>query len=354
MKESIIVKEKITLSNIGICYNYIKNKLPPEEICIIIHNSFDELYENIKNKKIEDKCIEFMKFRQKLNSYFINEYLSINNDYVTLNSVQDYFDCAFAFLFFKNKFKLIPINEIVDDEFYFAILPFVIDKIEFPSMFNQDILESFLLKNRKKIKLQRRNFLSNLMNCAKEFIYDVINTLLNHHKSIPSWTEIDKVIKRNKIKYLRNVANVSAFYQKIMSKQRTIDNKFIIYRGYDIDENENVLIDRKIRLQDANKSFSFTANLKVAEMFSTYKTNESMEEGSTTYDDRITLVSLFIDKEISYKYQIKSNRKHIVAKFEINEEDIIITPFSTSTIECEVFAIPDNAKLIRYNIVHSS
>jgi hypothetical protein len=354
MKESIIVEEKITLSNIGICYNYIKNKLPPEEICIITHKKFNELYKNIKNKKIEDKCLEFMKFRQKMISYLINDYFSIDNDSATLNSMLGYFDCSFSILFFKNKFDLTPINEIIDDEFYFALFPIIIDKIEFPSMFNHDISQSYLFKNRRKIKLQRRNFLSNLMVCSRLLIHEIITSLTNYHKSVPSWEVIDKEIKKNKIRYLLKVANINSYNEKMMNLQKTKNNKFIIYRGYDIDASEDVLIDRKIRLQDTNKSFSFTTNLKVAEMFSTYKTNESMDEVITTYDDRITLVSLFIDKKISNRYQSKSNRKHIVAKFEINEEDIIITPFFISTTESEVVAIPDNAKLIRYNIVHSS
>jgi hypothetical protein len=139
-----------------------------------------------------------------------------------------------------------------------------------------------------------------------------------------------------------------------MNKSKNNDNKYTIYRGFDIDANEDVLINRKIRLQDANKSYSFTANTDVARMFATYKNLIPDENDVTTYEDRLNLVSTFVDSEEIESYRTKSNRKFIVAKYKIDERDIIFTPFETSTTECEVFALPDNAKLVRYEIVYSS
>ena len=344
----------MTTTSISICYRYVRNQLPPEEICLLTHKLFNDFYAKVKNKQIDDKCLQFMLFRQKCFTYISNEYFTNETDSETMNSLFDYFDCSLSVLFFKNKFNLLPINEMIDDEFYFALLPFVIDRIEFPSIVNKEITDSLSLRNRAKIKLQRRNFLANLLLCSRDFVNAVMTSLLNQYKTIATFVEINKWMKKNKSAYLQNVANLTARNEKLFLKNRIKTNKFIVYRGYDISGNENVIIDRKIRLQDANKSFSFTANSTVAKMFATYKSSNRKNIDSTTYDDRITLVSSFVNQELVKSYQIKVNRKHIVAKYEIDEEDIIITPFSTSTTECEVFAIPDNAKLVRYCIVHSS
>lgn len=343
-----------TPSTISICYTYVRNQLPAEEICFLTHKLFNEFYAKVKNKKVDDKCLQFMLFRQRLISYISNEYFTNETDFETMNSLVDYFDCSFAIIFFNNKFNLSPINEIIDDEFFFALLPFVIDRIEFPSIVREEIANSLTLNNRKKIKLQRRNFLANLLLCSRDYVDAIMSSLLNQLKAIPTFSEINRFMKRNKSAYLRNVANVTARHEKMFLKNKTSNSKYIVYRGYDISANENVIIDRKIRRQDVNKSFSFTANSAVAEMFATYKTMNRTDAESTTYDDRITLVSSFVNPELIQGYQSKTNRKHIVAKFEINEEDIIVTPFSTTTAECEVFAVPDNAKLIRYSIVYAS
>ena len=142
--------------------------------------------------------------------------------------------------------------------------------------------------------------------------------------------------------------------EKMMNKQKNVDNTYTIYRGYDIDVNEDVLINRKIRLQDANKSYSFTANTDVAKMFATYKNLNVDSTEETTYEDRLNLVSSFIDSDEIENYRTKLNRKFVVAKYNIDEKDIIFMPYQTTTTECEVFANPDNAKLVRYEIVYSS
>jgi hypothetical protein len=343
-------------SDIGTTYSYIEQVIPPEEFKILVRKAFLNFYCSVKNKKAEDKCIQFMLFRQKFASYVINESFGDKADNSILNSVIDYFDCTLSIIFFSDVLNLKPAHEFLDKEFYFSMLPFVVDRIEFPSIVKDEIITSFNFKNRSQVLLQRRNFLGNMMICAREFLNQAIEKLAEHHQRIPSFIEIEKVInhKKNKKNFLLNVGESTAHYQKLMSKQRISDGKYIVYRGYDIDEKEDVLINRKIRLQDANKSISFTANSIVATMFSNYKRSEiSEDEYATTYDDRLTLVGSLIGKEKIAPYMQKEGRKHILAKYELDESDIIITPFSTSTIECEVLAIPDSARLIRYQILHA-
>jgi hypothetical protein len=344
-------------SNISIAYSYIEQMLPPKAFNVSVHKAFLDFYASVKNKKIEDKCIQFMLFRQKFAGYVINEAFEGEKDYTTLNSVYDYFDCSLSVVFFADDLGLKPTHEVLDSEFYFSMLPFVVDRIEFPSIMKDKIIASFNFKNRSQIRLQRRNYLANMMLCSREFVNQVTSKLAEHHKRIPTFVEMEKVInhKRNKNNFLLNVANSTAHFEKLMSKQKIAGGKYIVYRGYDIDANEDILVGRKIRLQDANKSISFTANTIVATMFSNYKRSEIAEqEDATTYDDRITLVSSLVGKDKMIPYKRKESRKHILAKYELDEEDIIITPFSTSTPECEVLAIPDSARLVRYKILYAS
>ena len=341
-------------SVIEISYKYIRNRITPKDMCSITFTFFNNFYEENRKKKIEDKCIEFMIFRQSCIGYIIEHYLSNETDKITLNSLVDYFDCSFSVLFFKNKFELKPINEIIDHEFYFSLLPFVIDRIEFPSMFKNEIIESLKSNDRLRINLKRRNFLSNLLLFSRDFVNHVTIELANQNQYVPTYVEITKTLKKNKSIFLNRVASINDKHEKYLSKQRINKNKFIVYRGYDIDKSEDVLIDRKIRIQDANKSCSFTVNSEVAKMFSKYKTFNQSKSLTTTYDDRLTLVSSFVDNSLIKNYQCKLNRKFIFAKYELDEKDIIITPFSTTTTECEVIAIPDNAKLLRYCIVNVS
>jgi hypothetical protein len=196
-----------------------------------------------------------------------------------------------------------------------------------------------------------------MMLCARKFVMQVSEQLLNVNTRIPSFLEIEKVLnhKKNKQYFLMRVADSTASNEKYFSKQKIACGKYVVYRGYDIDSNEDVLVDRKIRIQDTNKSISFTANTVVATMFSNYKrTKISQDEDATSYDDRLTLVGSIVGKDKMLPYEKKISRKHILAKYELEEKDIIITPFSTSTTECEVLAIPDNAKLVRYTIIHAS
>lgn len=356
--EELRNSNEIDESNISKSYSEIKIKIPPKEICLILSQEFEKFYCTIKSKSIEDKCISFQLFRRQCHSMIYNMYFNINlngNDYYIQNSLFDYIDCSLSMLFFRNQFDLHPLNTIVDNEFYFALLPFAIDRIEFPSIVKDEIQASLKMNNRLSVTLKRRNFLANLMIVSRNYVMQVIEQTVNHHKRMPSFFEIEKICRKHKSQYLNSVCNKTSQIEKMMNKQKNDDNTYTIYRGYDIDATEDVIINRKIRLQDANKSYSFTANTEVAKMFANYK-NRTIDDDddATTYDDRVNLVSSFIDLNKIDCYKNKSNRKYVFAKYKIDEKDIIFMPFQTTTTECEVFANPDNAKLIRYEIVYSS
>jgi hypothetical protein len=281
-------------------------------------------------------------------------YLNQNdNAYYIQNALYDYIDCSISMMFFGNQFEIYSLNKRIDNDFYFALLTFAIDRIEFPSLVKDEIKASMEINNRLGIHLKRRNFLANLMVGSRNYVIQIIEKTADQYKRIPTLIETEKLCKKYKMQFFNFVCNRTSQIEKMMNKHKNEDKTFTVYRGYDIDENEDVLINRKIRLQDANKSYSFTANNNVAKMFANYK-NLTIDIGGTTYDDRVNLVSSFIDLKKIESYKTKSNRKFVVAKYKIDEKDIIFMPFQTSTTECEVFANPDHAKLIRYEIVYSS
>ena len=348
---------KVEESIISKSYSEIKTKIPPNEICSILSEEFDRFYFSVKKKSVEDKCISFQLFRQQCHSMIYHKYFDANfmsNDYYIQNSLFDYIDCSISMIFFRNQSNVTPLNKKIDNDFFYSLLPFVIDRIEFPSLVKDEIQIALAINNRLSIPLNRRNFLANLMVCSREYVLQVIEQTANQYKRVPTFIEIEKVCKKHKSQYLKFVCNRTSQIEKMMNKQKNDDKTYTIYRGYDIDVNEDVIINRKIRLQDANKSYSFTANTDVAKMFANYKNLTIDENDATTYDDRVNLVSSFIDSKEIDPYRTKSNRKFIIAKYKISEKDIIFMPFQTSTTECEVFAYPDNAKLVRYTIVKSS
>ena len=338
-------------------YSEIKTKIPPNEICSILSEEFERFYFSVKKKSSEDKCILFQLFRRQCHSMIHHKYFDANfmsNNYFIQNSLFDYIDCSISMLFFRNQSDFIPLNKNIDNDFFYSLLPFVIDRIEFPSIVKPEIQEAIEINNRLSVPLYRRNFLANLMICSRDYVAQVIEQTANQYKKIPTFIEIEKVCRKHKSQFLKFACNRTSQIEKIMNTHKNDDKTYTIYRGYDIDVNEDVIINRKIRLQDANKSYSFTANNDVAKMFANYKNLTIDDNDATTYDDRVNLVSSFIDAEKIDSYRTKSNRKFVVAKYKIDEKDIIFMPFQTSTTECEVFANPDNAKLVRYTFVNSS
>jgi hypothetical protein len=357
MNEEFKISTEINESNISKSYSEIKSKLPPREICLFLSEEFDKFYSSAKNKSIEDKCITFQLFRLECHTilyrkYFYSNYK--NNDYFIQNSLFDYIDCSLSMLFFSNQFENTCLNKRIDNDFYFSLLPFAIDRIEFPSLVKDEIQKSLEINNRLSIPLRRRNFLANLMVGSRNYVLQIIEQTANHYKKIPTLIETEKLCKKHKSQFFNFVCNRTSEIEKMMNKHANENKIYTVYRGYDIDANEDILINRKIRLQDSNKSYSFTANTDVAKMFANYKNLTINDNCATSYEDRINLVSPFIDSNKIESYKVKLNRKFVVAKYEIVEKDIIFMPFQTTTTECEVFANPDNAKLIRYEIVYSS
>jgi hypothetical protein len=179
----------------------------------------------------------------------------------------------------------------------------------------------------------------------------VFENYVNKYHSYPTQIKMLNILKKHRSQFLKMLESQFNLYNRQIKSSKTKDGKLILYRGYDISDNENVIVDRKVRTQDSNKSFSFTTNIDVALMYSTYKIDKGDDDGSMNFDDRVNLSSSIFDNQ---NFRNKENRKFIVSKYEVDIKDVICSPLKNTNIEYEVFVYPERTKLIRYQIVNSS
>lgn len=337
-------------SRIADSYVTISNLIPPDSMREIVHAWFDQFLEETRKKKTPDKCVKFFLFRQMLIAHLIPE-LDEKQQILGGNSLVDYIDMTFAYLFFNAWGGHCALERRVDNELYFCLLAFALDRIEFPSLVQESIKESYRRNNRHKIGLDRRNHLATTMYSSRVLVNSAINSILQAKKSPPTYDEVRRICEKNRW-HLMNMTSVAhAKSAKQLSKMKH-DDAYRVYRGYEINPDQDVIVDRKIRLQDANKSISFTTSRNVAQTFANYRTYEISDPNATTYDDRVTLAETMFTNDV-VRLKKTGQKKCIVSEYLVNAEDIIFYPMTTTITECEVFAIPDNAKLTRYSIVNS-
>ena len=191
-------------------YNVASSKISPEEPTTYLSHEFAALYKKIKNRPVEEKCIAFQIYRMRFHQSICCTYVDVSDDHdgAIRNALYNYIDCALSVLFFKNKFNFTPINEYIDDEFFYALLPYVIDRIEFPSLVQDEITESLKRNKRSNIHLQRRNIIANLMISSRSYVHHVITQMNIHTSNQPTTVEIERICKKHKNKFLSNVTSV--------------------------------------------------------------------------------------------------------------------------------------------------
>ena len=338
-----------TKSDITNLYEQIATQIPSEEMQEIVYEAFEEFWKINYKKTVVEKCVEFGLLRQ-----CILTYLEMSNDIESCeklgNSLMDYIDMTFSYLFYKDSNGKCALEKKVDNEFYFCLLTFTIDRIEFPSLVMKEFRDSYYSKNRNKISLQRRNYLATLMVVSRDFINQLIVCLANQNVSL-SYKNIRKHYKLNLTKLISSVGTIHSKSRKYIESQK-VGNVYRLYRGYEIDAKQNVIVNRKERLQDANKSVSFTTKRLIAESFANYRHSVKSSPESTSFDDRLTLAKTMFHKFPDSFERVK-DKKSIVSEYEIAEEDIVLFPISTTITEYEVFAFPEKARLVRYTITNS-
>jgi len=340
----------LTKSSVTKLYEQVASDIPTLEMQSIVYDAFDEFWRLNHKKSVAEKCVEFSLLRQLLLSSF--ELPNDDSSYADIgNTVLDYIDMTFSYLFFNGMDGKCALEKRVDNEFYFCLLTFALDRIEFPSLVMEQIRSSFYSKNRIKINLKRRNYLATLIVVARKFTNGLIAALANQNLKLLSYKTIRKYYKANLGKLISSVGNAYDKSQKYLETHK-VGNGYKLYRGYEIDSEQDVILNRRLRLQDANKSVSFTTERQVAERFATYRHSVTSSPTSTSFDDRLTLAKTMFS-EVSESYERTEGKKSIVSEYVISEEDIVLCPVFTTITECEVFAFPEKARLTRYTITYS-
>jgi hypothetical protein len=339
--ESTILTESEFSKNIKL----LSAKLPREDMQLLIYRQMERFLQQHKHKKVEEKCTEFLLLKRSI-CYHLMKYLPAHNGDL-LNSLFDYVDITIASLFFKRSNQKSALHELCDKDFYFSFLNFAIDRVEFPSLIVEELKESLDQKSRKSIQLARRNYLSAVMSTAKQMHRSALEYLATNSNYL-SETYLISLLQRNKKQYrkmcLRN------FNRQTKNLQRKKKGSFYkLHRGYEIRGEEDVIVNRKIRVQDANKSVSFSTSKDIALWFAKARFNHTPEPGILSFADRYAVVRTVFD-DVN-QFGETTNRKCIVADFEFDEKDLVCFG---SDYEHEVIVIPDIARLTRYSIVYST
>ena len=332
-------------------YAELTKEVNPEVLKKIIYPMFMSYERKCLNKPNIKKCVDFMILRQDMLDH-VSDNFCIPQSHAYLNCLIDYIDMTFADLFFKGNENKKPIYTRLSAEMYFSIFPFVIDRIEFPSAAKLEIYQSLKHHNFKKQSLSKRNDCAIQMLVARDFVKNVFSQVSNKLDRPISTSELKKICESNMSTLVKRKNEFVKSSDKELNS-RIINDKIHVYRGFEIESDQNVLINRKERIQDANKSFSFTTEKTVAERFAKYKFSNYDIGDYKTYSERDFLLKAVV-KETNIDYIKDKNKKFIVAKYEIDKSDIVYSQVSEFIPENEVFAIPDNAKLCRYTIVYSS
>ena len=256
----------------------------------------------------------------------------------------------FSTFFRSSKFENVtPLYRYLTAEEFYLLLPLAINYLEFTSVIKDDLTEAIkYFKKKEKINLNRRNYLTNIKAIVKSYfrqLSDVIefksnDTLQTYH------IKLKKYLKQN----LSDIKDYFASKRNEMSMfQVNDDNTVKLFRGYSIEESDNVILNRKDRVQDANVSMSFTPSFECAEKFASY---DSKFTEMHNYDDRLNFIADILDVENIRQLKRDKKHKNVISTYRVPVENVICSYFNDDNSEVETLVLPssDNT-LTRYQFV---
>ncbi len=334
-------------------HNQYRKVMPTETMIAYVLENFPFSTIRKYNNAI-DKSHIFQLYRYNLVANLIyrtnlKEHFNLNKVNSELyNTVRDDVDTALCSVFFQNeKFPNIkPLHTLISDEMFYILLPFVIDRIEFTSLIKDKIKDAVAFHSNNKFNLNRRSYLAILHSMSEEFI------MIGIEKDLIT----DTTDYKNVIFILQNLSYVkdkSVEMKNLMfsnlNKNKIDDDRFKVYRGYSIDKNENVILNRKERIQDARVSYSYAIEKNQAKSYG--RLYKMTEEDFNTKDllsinyRTCKLKDYFNNAE---RYAINLKLKPVVATYIVSLEDIIYVTLNLNNREEEVIILNDNPNLIRY------
>jgi hypothetical protein len=320
--------------------------LPREDMQLFIYQQMERFLQQHKHKKVEEKCTEFLLLKTSILYQLGNKIPDLTSR--LLAALVNYIDITIATLFFKQINGKSALHERFDKDFYFAFLNFVIYRVEFPSLIVEELKDSLQETSRKSVPLSRRNYLIAVMQCAYRVDIDFYKHFTPVTGVLPKISDFKNHFKINRKNLAKFTYSTFALHEKILERQKK-GGIYKLYRGYEISGDQDVIVDRKIRIQFANKSVSFTTSRDLALSFAKTRFNHRPVTNVLSVADRFNVLKTMLD-DVD-QYAVATNRKCIFAEYEFDENDLVC---AGSHLENEVIAIPDTAKLTRYSIVYAS
>lgn len=318
----------------------------PEQMIKVVLNNFP-LASIRKRKNAVEKSVIFHMYRQRL-LFSFNEMLKEEED-EKIKTVACEFDTAFCSIFFENeKFPNIkPLHTFLSDEEFYIILPFVINKIEFTSLIKDKLKEAVKFHSKTKLNFSRRTYLTNLYNMTYHFLGECFQ-----QKKLNPFSEYKLACSTIKSSNFKDAVAFSKHrVLERLNANKIDEDKVKIYRGYSIQEDENVIINRKERIQDVNISISYSSTPIFACIFSSLNTKSEEEydkENSMSVEYRVHKLKDYFNN-VEERYLNKTNLKPVIATYCASLKDILYITVNPATFEQEVIMLNDAPNLIRYD-----
>jgi len=251
--------------------------------------------------------------------------------------------------FFGLKNQIEPLHiHIKNTRLFWGLFTRLIKHNEFPSFNYEMIKQSYLIKDRLKPNLEARSHSGLTFFLAYTFIYDCIKLIIQEQKFITE-EQINELRKDTPKEVNKELTKTNS--KKITHKKK---ESYILYRGIDIDKNQNIRVDRKklnnpnAEKQDAGQGFSFTSDRQEAINFAIHKFIKDENSLGMNRELRFHNLSYFFEEQKISKdkfFDINNKRPYVV-KYKIKHDDLILD--LSGTKECEVVVDNEKAKIISY------
>lgn len=233
---------------------------------------------------------------------------------------------------------------------FWSIYTLFIKKNEFPSFQLKKYEEALNRFDRIKTDMSIRITSFETM----FLVYTIVTEVKRIGQVINLFSYLKNMVKGNRKntnkEISKNSDNSYKLYKKLISESSTIK----IYRGFDVGENEDIRIGRKLKnntnshFQDSGKGLSYSPNKKLAEDFALNKWK--LLTSKIDWNKRVQWNELLLEVEgvDINKFKENTGRKPVLGLYEVEVKNIIY-PFLD--FEKEIVAFPHQVKLLNYKFL---
>jgi hypothetical protein len=250
-----------------------------------------------------------------------------------------------------------------DSRAFFALYSYFIERDEFPSINLVKVESAIDLYSRNSLPYDARTYASitiiTVLKLFYEFLYAYDDACSPNDDNQINLTFVYKQFHKLNYNNIVNYIGKLHSHNKSLFVKNITNKKIFVYRGFDIDDTQNVRLNRvKVNnpyasVQDAGKSICYSLSRKTAYIFATHK-YMNHDNFNLSYEDRLSKSKLLIEKSnINIdEFANKEKRRIYVAKYEVDVKDVLFDKSYDN--ESEVVVLPKNARLIDYRPVKYS